>query len=408
MLTEIVNHLWQSTLVLAAIAALAALLRDHGAHTRYWLWWAASVKFLVPFALLTALGDALGTRALLVVEPDDWTTRTLDFIAEPMPATAASMLPLVLLGVWAAGFVTVAGSWLARALKLRALLNASMPYAGTLPRIGHALEARTTSALVEPALVGIARPVLLLPTGIGERLSAAQLDAVVAHELAHWRRRDNLTAAVHMLVEAVFWFHPLVWWLGARLVEERERACDEAVLSAGHDGRAYAEGILNVCEHYLASSLKCAAGVSGADLKKRVVEIARNKVMSQLPLQKKILLGAFALSMAIVPVVFGFVSGRAVAQNVSDIMPLVRINPEYPVDALAARLEGTVMLEFTVTATGTIKDAVVVESSAPVFDAAALAALGKWRYQPKMENGQPVERVGVRTVIRFQLGDRPL
>ena len=130
--------------------------------------------------------------------------------------------------------------------------------------------------------------------------------------------------------------------------------------------------------------------------------------MSQLPLQKKILVGAFALSMVIVPVVFGFVSGRAVAQNVSDIVPLVRINPDYPADALAARVEGSVVLEFTVTAAGAIKDAVVVESSSPMFDAAALAALGKWRYQPKMENGQPVERRGVRTIIRFQLGDRPL
>jgi TonB family protein len=406
MLTEIVNHLWQSTLVLAAIAALAALLRDHGAHARYWLWWAASVKFLVPFSLLTALGDALGTRAVLI-EPDDWTA-TLGLIAQPMPATAASTLPLALLGLWGIGFAAVAGAWLVRALKLRALLVASVPHAPDLPRLAGAIEARTTTTLVEPALIGIVRPVLLLPRGIAERLSAVQLDAVVAHELAHWRRRDNLTAAVHMLVEAVFWFHPLVWWLGARLVEERERACDEAVLGAGHDGRAYAEGILNVCEHYVASSLKCAAGVSGADLKRRVVEITRNRVMSELPLQKKILLGAFALSMVIAPVMFGIVDGRAMAQDTSDIVPLVRINPDYPPDALAARVEGSVILEFTVTTTGTIKDAVVVESSSPVFDAAALAALGRWRYQPKMENGQPVERRGVRTIIRFQLGDRTL
>ncbi len=128
---------------------------------------------------------------------------------------------------------------------------------------------------------------------------------MLEHELAHWRRRDNLTAAVHMLVEAVFWFHPLVWWIGARLVEERERACDEAVVRAGHDGRTYAEGILNVCERYVASTLKCAAGISGADLKQRVVEIARNRVMSELPMQKKIFLGTFALGTLLVPIIFG-------------------------------------------------------------------------------------------------------
>ena len=404
MLTEIVNHLWQSTLVLTAIAALAATLRDHGAHTRYWLWWAASVKFLVPFALLTALGSALGTRAPLL-EPADWPA-TLTLLAEPMPATPASTLPLVLLGVWALGFAAIVGTWLVRALKLQALLRAAVPYTAALPRLAGRLDARATAALVEPALVGVVRPVLLLPTGIAERLSAAQLDAVVAHELAHWRRRDNLTAAVHMLVEAVFWFHPLVWWVGARLVEERERACDEAVLGAGHDGHTYAEGILNVCEHYVASSLKCAAGVSGADLKRRIVEIARSRVMNALPLQKKILLGAFALSMVIVPIVFGAVSSPAVAQDDRDIRPLVRIQPNYPVEALATKQEGTVVLQFTVTVSGTVKDAVVVESSAPVFEAPALAALMKWRYQPKLEGGQPVERPGVRTIIRFDVGDR--
>jgi bla regulator protein BlaR1 len=77
---------------------------------------------------------------------------------------------------------------------------------------------------------GILRPVLLWPAGISERLVDAQLEAILAHEMSHVRRRDNLAAALHMLVEAVFWFHPLVWWIGARLVEERETACDHEVL----------------------------------------------------------------------------------------------------------------------------------------------------------------------------------
>jgi TonB family protein len=246
---------------------------------------------------------------------------------------------------------------------------------------------------------------LLLPQGLVEHLSPAQVDAVLAHELSHWRRRDNLTAAVHMLVEAVFWFHPLVWWVGARLVEERERACDEAVVRAGHDGRTYAEAILKVCEHYVASTLKCAAGVSGADLKRRVVEIARSRVMSELPIQKKILLGTFALATVLVPIVFGAVSGSAAAQADRDIVPLVRINPNYPTEALEARREGQVIVEFTVTATGTVRDIVVVESSSPEFDAPTIAALMKWRYQPLIEGGQPVERRGVRTAITYELAD---
>jgi len=87
------------------------------------------------------------------------------------------------------------------------------------------------------------------------------------------RRRDNLTAAIHMVVEAIFWFHPLVWWFGARLVEERERACDEAVLSLGCEPRDYADAILSVCKLYLESPIVCVSGISGSDLKRRIVRI---------------------------------------------------------------------------------------------------------------------------------------
>ena len=109
---------------------------------------------------------------------------------------------------------------------------------------------RSSPGLLEPGVVGLFRPILLLPAGIAERLQPPQLEAVLAHELCHVRRRDNLTSAIHMIVEAVFWFHPLVWWIGARLVEERERACDEAVLSLAMQPHDYAEGILNVCKSY--------------------------------------------------------------------------------------------------------------------------------------------------------------
>jgi TonB family protein len=411
MLTEAVNHLWQSTLVAAAIAALAALLRNDAAHSRYWLWWAASVKFLLPFSLVTALGSALRDAGAARIELADLPP-ALAVLAGPMPETPGrSAFVVALLVVWAIGFAAVAGAWIARVTKVRALLRASTPYSGTLPRGADALEARTSHTLLEPALVGIVHPVLLLPRGIAEHLTRAQLDAVLEHELSHWRRRDNLTAAVHMLVEAVFWFHPLVWWIGSRLVAERERACDEAVVRAGHDGRTYAEGILNVCERYVASALKCAAGISGADLKSRVVEIARNRVMGELPVEKKILLGAFALGTLLVPVVFG-----AAAQGAGSPVPLVRIQPDYPSDALAAGREGFVELEFTIAANGATKDVVVVGSSAPEFEEPAVAAVLRWRYAPTnlscdgpvcepIKGAEPVERPGIRTVIRFQSAD---
>ncbi len=413
MMTEIVNHLWQSTLMVAAIGALALLLREHGAHTRYWLWWAASVKFLVPFSLPTMLGEFLASPDAPLFTVPEW-PEALGALAEPMPdaaATSPGPLVIALLGIWALGSAAVAGAWVARALDVRALLRVSRPYPAVAALVGERPEVRTSRALVEPALVGIVRPVLLLPQDLTEHLTPAQLGAIVEHELAHWRRRDNLTAAAHMIVETVFWFHPLVWWIGARLVDERERACDEAVVRAGHDGHVYAEGILNVCERYVASTLKCAAGISGADLKRRVVEIARSKVMSNLSIQKKILLGAFALGTFAVPVMFG---ASAQSDDNANLMPLVRIAPEYPTDALQAGREGVVELEFTIAADGTTKDIIVVNTSSPEFEAPAVAALLRWRYQPtNMEcvpgqctpipNAVARERPGVRTTMGFQL-----
>jgi len=87
-----------------------------------------------------------------------------------------------------------------------------------------------------------------------------------------------------------------------------------------------------------------------------------------------------------------------------DVMPLVRINPEYPSRALSSSIEGWVLVQFTITATGAVKDPIVVDSEPPrVFDSSALKAVARWRYNPKVEGGVPVERVGVQTTIRFEI-----
>jgi len=87
-----------------------------------------------------------------------------------------------------------------------------------------------------------------------------------------------------------------------------------------------------------------------------------------------------------------------------DVIPLVRINPDYPQRALQRGLEGWVQVQFTITPTGTVKDPIVVDAMPKnIFDDAALKAIARWRYNPKVENGAAVERVGVQTRIVFQL-----
>lgn len=87
-----------------------------------------------------------------------------------------------------------------------------------------------------------------------------------------------------------------------------------------------------------------------------------------------------------------------------DVIPLVRIAPDYPPRALSRGLEGWVQVQFTITATGTVRDPVVVNAEPKqIFDDAALKAIARWRYNPRVEGGVAVERVGVQTIIRFQL-----
>ena len=87
-----------------------------------------------------------------------------------------------------------------------------------------------------------------------------------------------------------------------------------------------------------------------------------------------------------------------------DVLPLVRVNPDYPQRAILAGTEGWVQVQFSVTATGSVRDAVVVASEpGTLFDEAALKASARWRYNPRVDSGVAVERVGLQTVIRFEL-----
>jgi uncharacterized protein (TIGR03435 family) len=118
---------------------------------------------------------------------------------------------------------------------------------------------------------------------------------------------------MHMFVETIFWFHPLVWWIGKRMVEERERACDEEVLRLGSEPRVYAEGILNVCKSYLSSPLACASGVTGSDLKRRIEAIVTNRAARNLDTRRRILLiagGAVAFIGPIAVGIFGALPSR--------------------------------------------------------------------------------------------------
>ncbi len=308
------HHLWQSTLFAIGAGLLTLLFRKERAQVRYWLWLMASLKFLVPFGLLIYLGSyldrvpaahriAAGIPQFGIPFPDA-------LPPVPSPTGAVNWAPAALLILWACGFTSVVLIRFQGWRRIRAAVRASVPIDIPSP-----IEIRSVPAgsghLLEPGVVGLFRPILLFPADIRQRLTPAQFESILAHELCHVRRRDNLTSAIHMVVEALYWFHPLVWWIGARLVEERERACDQEVVLAGTEPQVYVDGILKVCTSYLEPPLSSISGVAGADLKRRIRAILMEGSPDDLKFRKKAALAFAGVVALAVPIAAGIMNATS-------------------------------------------------------------------------------------------------
>ena len=325
----LLDHLWQSTLFGAAVWSIALLLRNNSAAFRHWLWLLASLKFLLPFAALYSLGaatlgyvspqtppslvgHALGALEPLV-SPAGLTPRSAAAPDAGVPVIASGLFT-----VWILGSLWLALRWLRGWGVARSLSRAARRAPGTSP------DTYVIDADIEPSVANVFRPVVLLPAVLLGRLPASQLDAVLAHEREHIARRDNLKAQLHALVEIAFWFHPLVWLIGRRLLDERERACDEAVVAKGHDPTEYAAGILEVCRHCATLRSPQRIGALAGNLTQRIRHILISRSPSSLGFTKAFLLTSCTVVLAVAPLAAGALDEtahrRAVAAGNAEIL----------------------------------------------------------------------------------------
>lgn len=345
-LVPIANHLWQSTFVAAIAGVLTLMLRKNRARIRYWIWLTASIKFLVPFSFLIALGGMFPWPNARVSELRRLPV-LVDEAAQPFVALPSHLGPSVRIldgsrldshvqesvaMVWLLGCAAVLLVWFRQWRRMRIILRDSIEATGRQleimrrlrrdTRLNLSLRLLTSSTRIEPGVVGVFRPVLVLPGGIGDQLTDAELEAVLAHELAHVRRRDNLFAGIHSIVEAIFWFYPAVWWIGRRLIAEREYACDEAVLRRGNHPETYAEGILKVCEFYVKAPLACASGVSASNLRKRIEAIVGRDVALDLNAAKRLMLAAAVILAIAAPFAIGMSRAARIGTQSGSATPL--------------------------------------------------------------------------------------
>lgn len=264
----LVHFLWQGAAAAGLLAAVNVLLRRSSPRARY----AAALATLMgmmalPLSTLVVVrnnarmvkdvGPVLPAPAAGGAEEAQVATGVRGAVPNAASVDASRWLMPGVVAVWGLGVVVLSlrtlGGWvlvmrLRRSGRSLAALEEPLQRLARRMRLWRPVQA-LESALVEvPTALGWLRPVVLLPPATVLGLSPAQLELVLAHELAHIRRLDHVANMLQALVETLLFYHPLVWWVSAQVRFEREQCCDDAAVSACGDAVAYARALATVEE----------------------------------------------------------------------------------------------------------------------------------------------------------------
>lgn len=173
-----------------------------------------------------------------------------------------------------------------------------------------------------PIVIGIVRPMILLPATLVSGLSPDQLQALVTHELSHIRRYDLIVNLLQRMIEAVLFFHPAVWFVSRRISMERENVADDAVVAAGWPAVRYADALVRMAE--LSSTVRtsnvaievaalAASGGSSSEFKRRIVRLLNGSSSSQLRLSRS---GVFAMAIGTASLLIAPIAVQLSAEDV--------------------------------------------------------------------------------------------
>jgi beta-lactamase regulating signal transducer with metallopeptidase domain len=269
----LVHFVWQGAALAAVTALTLALLRRRSAALRYVVACTGLAAMLaapcvtiglvsqapsVPSPVTLEGRPALGTRGDSV-----WVARVAEAPAAPAPseppwpsrlaAVLAAVFPQVVIG-WLIGVAALSfwrlGGWLrVRRLVWRHAGPAMEPWgrmAADLARrmrVSRPVRLLESAAVRVPTLVGCLRPVILLPASVLTGMAPGEIEALLAHELAHVRRWDYLVNLLQIMAETLLFYHPAVWWISRRIRAEREQCCDDVVVATCGDRVVYARAL---------------------------------------------------------------------------------------------------------------------------------------------------------------------
>jgi beta-lactamase regulating signal transducer with metallopeptidase domain len=263
----LVHFVWEGALIAALVALAHLILRRASANLRY---------LSACGAMLLMLAAPVVT--LLAIAGRQHTT-TGHISGGESTGGVAHYFP-VLIGLWITGVVLLsvwsAGGWMmARRLRRRSRSPIPAHWQSRLEHLSRRVGVRRTVRIFQTALtdvpmvIGWLRPVILVPVCAITSLNVLQLEALLAHELAHIRRHDYLVNLVQTAIETLLFYHPGVWWLGSRIREERENCCDDIAVTVCGNTLVYASALANL-EESRAAGIRLAMAASNGSLLTRI------------------------------------------------------------------------------------------------------------------------------------------
>jgi beta-lactamase regulating signal transducer with metallopeptidase domain len=276
--SALLHFVWQGALVAFVYWIARTILRNASSHTRYFVSCTA-LGILVALPLITAFvlyGGAIGANlpSPVFVEAPPLTPA---FPGPGLPwfeAIQAWVLPVWIAGVAAFATRLIWGS--RQVAKLQRKGNpAESAVTGAVKRLASRMKIDRPVRVVmssltgTPTVAGWLKPIILLPAATLTGLTPEQLEAVLAHELAHIRRHDYLVNLLQALVETLFFYHPAVWWISSRIRAEREFCCDDMAVEICRDPVLYARALSRL-ERLAAISPELAMSSVGGPLLHRI------------------------------------------------------------------------------------------------------------------------------------------
>src|SRR5271170_2800882 len=244
----LIASIWQGLLLTAVAWAALKLAPSLRASTRFTVWMIVFtlVALLPCFAAGRALFAAPGIFVPAAVPPADFSLHINIVWA------------FVIEGLWAAASLFALGRLWGSVRQMRSLLRNSTPVEigeelqSIVARPGsRPVEVRLSDAIDAPSVIGFFRPAVVVPRSLWNQLTPAELQQIILHELAHLDRGDDWTNLLQKLLRALCPLNPALFWAERHLCREREQACDDAVLDAAGNARAYATCLTKLAENRL-------------------------------------------------------------------------------------------------------------------------------------------------------------